>query len=120
MKEIVNFLFRANKLKETQRTGWIIWRVKNPESIAEHIFRVAFLSYLLGWKKIKSENGNSNGSISRFMRSLCRRRNPSFLLSKSRYYEKKDREILLKGIRLSSSEKKKMSKIKFENEKNLF
>jgi putative hydrolases of HD superfamily len=118
MEGIIHFLFKVNKLKETVRTGWIIWRIKNPETIAEHIFRVSFLSYLLGWKK--------NYNIGRIIKTalshdLCEVYagdvTPLFYYQNLDIKRKKDREILMKGIRLTKEEKEKMSKIKFENEK---
>lgn len=118
MKEIVNFLFQANKLKETQRTGWIIWRVKKPESIAEHIFRVAFLSYLLGWKKkLRAKTIIQTAASHDLCEVYAGDATPLFYYQNLDIKKKKHREILLKGIRLSSDEKKKMSKIKFGNEK---
>jgi putative hydrolase of HD superfamily len=118
MEGIIHFLFKVDKLKETVRTGWIIWRIKNPETIAEHIFRVSFLSYLLGWKK--------NYNIGRIIKTalshdLCEVYagdvTPLFYYQNLDIKRKKDREILMKGIRLTKEEKEKMSKIKFENEK---
>lgn len=45
-KNIVNFLFEAATLKRLQRTGWQILG-ENKESIAEHSFMVAVISFLL-------------------------------------------------------------------------
>ncbi len=51
MKNILNFLIEVNKLKEMPRTGWVLTKVKKPETIGEHIFRVAFAGWLLTQKK---------------------------------------------------------------------
>jgi putative hydrolase of HD superfamily len=118
MESLLRFLFEVNKLKETVRTGWIIWRVKNPETIAEHIFRVSFLSYCLGWKKGLNLKRTIQCAISH---DLCEvyagDATPLFYYENLDVRKKKDREILMKGIRLSKEEKERMSKIKFENER---
>ena len=118
MESTIRFLFEVNKLKETVRTGWIIWRVKNPETIAEHIFRVSFLTYCLGWKKKLNLKRAIQCAISH---DLCEVYagdvTPLFYYDNLDVRRKKDREILMKGIRLSKEEKERMSKIKFENEK---
>lgn len=46
-KETVNFLLEVGKLKKVRRTGWILKGVKNPESVAEHSFRVAMMAMIL-------------------------------------------------------------------------
>lgn len=118
MKEIVDFLIRVNKLKETIRTGWIIWRIKNPETIAEHIFRVCFLTFLLGWKKgLRLKLALQNALCHDLCEVYAGDITPLFYYQNLDVKKKKDREILLKGIRLSRKEKEKMSKLKFENEK---
>ena len=118
MEGTIRFLFEVNKLKETIRTGWIIWRIKNPETIAEHIFRVSFLAYLLGWEKKLNLKRAIQCAISH---DLCEVYagdvTPLFYYENLDVRKKKDREILMKGIRLSKGEKEKMSKIKFENER---
>ena len=44
---IINFLQEVNKLKDIKRTGWVVKKVENPESVADHTFRVALMAYLL-------------------------------------------------------------------------
>lgn len=51
MKEIVYFLIEAGKLKKKKRKGWLLRRVKNPETIAEHTFRMALMAWLLAKKR---------------------------------------------------------------------
>ncbi len=51
MKNILNFLIEVGKLKRLPRRGWVINQIKNPESIAEHIFRSAIMVWILGYKK---------------------------------------------------------------------
>ncbi len=51
MKDILNFLIEIGKLKGKKRRGWIVHQIKNPESTAEHIFRMAIVAWLLGRKR---------------------------------------------------------------------
>lgn len=51
MKELLNFFIETGKLKGMDRKGWVLRGVKNPESIAEHTFRVALMAWLLGSQK---------------------------------------------------------------------
>ena len=44
---MIDFLLEINKLKDIKRTGWLRKNVKNPESVADHSFRVALMAYLL-------------------------------------------------------------------------
>ncbi len=51
MEELLNFLIEIGKLKRKFRRGWLVHQIKNPESTAEHIFRMAILSWLLARKR---------------------------------------------------------------------
>jgi 5'-deoxynucleotidase YfbR-like HD superfamily hydrolase len=44
---ISKFLYEVGQLKRVKRSGWWIAGVKDPESVAEHIFRTAVIAYLL-------------------------------------------------------------------------
>ena len=118
MKGIINFLIEASKLKETTRTGWIIWRVKNPETIAEHIFRLCLLAWVFGEKKGLKTKVCIQEALSH---DLCEvyagDATPIFYYQNLDVRRKKDREILMKGIRLREKDRKKRVRIKFEREK---
>jgi putative hydrolase of HD superfamily len=51
---LVDFLFEAGMLKDTPRSGWLTIGIKDPESVAEHSFRVA----LIGWALAKLEKAD--------------------------------------------------------------
>ena len=51
MEELLNFLIEIGKLKGKERKGWVVHQIKNSESVAEHIFHLAFLVWILGQKK---------------------------------------------------------------------
>jgi len=48
IKKYFEFFFDLKKLKKMPRTGWVLRGVKNPETVAEHTFGLAFLSWILG------------------------------------------------------------------------
>jgi putative hydrolases of HD superfamily len=41
--KVLDFAFVLGKLKKIKRTGWVKFRIPNPESVAEHSFRLAVL-----------------------------------------------------------------------------
>ncbi|MFH1401897.1 MAG: HD domain-containing protein [Parcubacteria group bacterium] len=54
MEELLDFFIEIGKLKRMPRRGWVINQIKNPETIAEHIFRAT----IMGW--FIAENNNFN------------------------------------------------------------
>jgi putative hydrolase of HD superfamily len=42
----LSFLSEIGKLKDIERTGWKIYKVKNPESVADHSHRTAIMAML--------------------------------------------------------------------------
>ncbi len=46
-KKIANFLYEAGNLKRVKRSGWWTINIKDPETVAEHIFRTAVVGYFL-------------------------------------------------------------------------
>lgn len=54
--KIVDLLLEAGKLKSLKRAGWVRGRFPDPESVAEHSFRVCFLLMLLA-KDLKVKEG---------------------------------------------------------------
>ena len=51
MENILDFLVEIGKLKRKRRRGWLIHQIKDPETTAEHIFRLTIISWVLGEKK---------------------------------------------------------------------
>jgi putative hydrolase of HD superfamily len=116
MKNLLKFFLETSKLKEMPRTGWVWLEVKNPETIAEHIFRMSILCWLLA--KEKGLNIKRAIEIALF-HDLCEvysgDMTPYFdLLPKNR---KKRKEILKRWIRLPQKDKIKRAKKKFKIEK---
>ncbi|MFC1789673.1 HD domain-containing protein [Patescibacteria group bacterium] len=119
MRNSLDFLEKTNKLKEMPRTGWKLMKVKNPETIAEHIFRVVMIGWVLGKLKgglkvsklIKLALFHDLGEV--YAGDLT----PFFYWEGLDFKNKKDRNILLKGSRLHKKEKEKLGKIKFEKER---
>lgn len=47
LKKVLEFMHHVEKLKLNKRTGWYHHRIEQPESIADHMYRMAILSMLL-------------------------------------------------------------------------
>ena len=47
MEDVVKLMFELGTLKLIPRSGWFKIGIKNPESVAEHSFRTAFISSIL-------------------------------------------------------------------------
>ncbi len=47
MENLLNFLIEVGKLKRIKRKGWLLRKVKDPETIAEHTFRMTLMAWLL-------------------------------------------------------------------------
>jgi putative hydrolases of HD superfamily len=47
-KKIVEVLLKTGRLKSIKRSGWVREKMPDPESVAEHTFRICFLVLLLG------------------------------------------------------------------------
>lgn len=45
--KILNFMIEADGLKEIKRAGWVREGVKDPEHVADHVFSVALMSYVM-------------------------------------------------------------------------
>lgn len=115
-KNFVKFLTETSKLTKTPRTGWVLRKVKNPETIGDHVFRMT----LLNWFLAKEENFDQKKVIkAALFHELCEvyagDLTPYFWILKK---EKKPKlEIFKKWILLSQKEKEKTAKKKFEIEK---
>lgn len=56
MEEIIELLHKVGKLKELKRTGWVLRKVPNPESVADHSFRTSIMALLLSDKSNLDKN----------------------------------------------------------------
>lgn len=118
MNNLIEFFHQIGKLKEMPRRGWVIRDVKNPESIAEHIFRVSIMAWILG--DVKTEKLNIEKVIKiALIHDLCEvyagDTTPyDSILPKS----KKGRQELLKTWpRFSETQRNKLADDKYKKEK---
>ena len=51
MDPLISFFIEIGRLKSVKRPGWVLRGVKDPESVADHAFRVFLLAWLLGREK---------------------------------------------------------------------
>lgn len=118
MRNTLNFLIEASKLKKMPRTGFAWLGIKQPETIGQHIFRVALMNWLLAYKAKPALNVREAIKIS-LVHDLCEvyagDMTPYWgLLPKDK---KAKRAMLKKWIRLPQKVKEKRQKKKFEKEK---
>ena len=119
MTEKLKFLISLFKLKETPRTGWVLMKVNNPETIADHIFRVCIGNWLLGEQRgLKGEKLIKIVLCHDFCEVYAGDKTPFFYWDELDRNKPEQEQILLKGVRLSAKEKERRSKTKFETEKN--
>lgn len=109
---------KINKLKITPRTGWVLMGVKNPETIAEHIFRMVVATWLLGQKKNLNIKRIIKVALSHdFCEVYAGDITPFFYYSQLPQNKAERKKILMRWARLSKKEKSKRGKKKFEIEK---
>ncbi|XP_038051757.1 5'-deoxynucleotidase HDDC2-like [Patiria miniata] len=47
VKNIIEFLRLVGQLKRVKRTGWVMCKVEQPESVSDHMYRMAVLAMLI-------------------------------------------------------------------------
>ncbi|MCX6765041.1 MAG: HD domain-containing protein [Candidatus Nealsonbacteria bacterium] len=117
MVNLVEFFVEIGKLKGMPRKGWVIRDIKNPESIAEHIFRVTIMAWILA--EVKKDSLNIEKIIKMaLIHDLC-----EVYAGDTTPYDsimpkdKKKRAALLKTWpRFSKEEREKLAKQKFIKE----
>ncbi|MDP2967161.1 MAG: HD domain-containing protein [bacterium] len=115
MKDILNFLIEVGKLKKKPRRGWVVHQIKNPETTAEHIFRMTIIAWVLGRKRKMNLERIIKMAL---VHDLCEVYAPDFtpydpLLPKNK---KKTMEVLKKWPKFSPALKIKQYKRKFKLE----
>lgn len=115
MEELVNFFIEVGKLKKMPRRGWVINQIKNPESIAEHIFRTTLMIWILGEKKgLNREKLLKMALIHDLCEVYAGDITPyDSILPRSK---KKLAKLMKSWPRFSKTEKKKMAQEKYKKE----
>lgn len=116
MDKFIKFFSEIGKLKEMPRRGWVIRGIKNPESIADHTFRVSIMAWILAGRK---KNFNLEKLIKMaLIHDLCEIYAGDItpydsILPRSK---KKREELLKTWPRFSEQEKKRLAEEKFKKE----
>ncbi len=118
MDKIIKFFSEVGKLKEMPRRGWVIRDIKNPESIADHTFRVAIMAWVLAVKRNKKINLEKLLKMA-LVHDICEVYSGDTtpydsVLPKDK---KKRRELLKTWPRFSEAEKKRLAEKKYKKEK---
>lgn len=116
MKTILDFLLNINKLKENGRRGWMIHKIKNPETTAEHIFHLSFLVWTVGKRKKIDLNKAIKMAL---IHDICEVYSPDFtaydaaaLKEKGQVTMKEIMNLKPKPGRPTLNQRKKLEKIK--------
>jgi|SRR3989344_1752532 len=116
MEKLLKFFIETGKLKDMPRRGWVLRNIKNPESIADHTFRVALLGWILGKKNgLKVEKVIKMALIHDLCEVYAGDTTPyDSILPKSK---KAIEKLMRTWPRFSKKEKKRLAEKKFKKEK---
>ncbi|OHA76940.1 MAG: hypothetical protein A3H01_02380 [Candidatus Wildermuthbacteria bacterium RIFCSPLOWO2_12_FULL_40_9] len=118
MNDTLKFFTEVAKLKEFKRTGWVLRGVKDPETIAEHKFRVTLLAWLLAKKRGLNVERAIKIALSHDLCEVYTRDITPYVGLLPRNKAKR-KEFLKRWVRLPQQQKEKRAKIKFKREKKL-
>ncbi len=115
MKKLLDFFIKTGKLKKMPRRGWVLRKIKNPETIAGHTFRTALMAWILGKKrKLNVERLLKMALIHDLCEVYAGDTTPyDSLLPKD---EKELEEVLKRLPRFSKKKKKKLAEQKYQKE----
>jgi len=117
MKNILNFLIEVGRLKKIPRKGWILRRIRNPETIAAHTFRMAIMAWILGKQKKLNINKILKMSL---IHDLCEiyagDTTPYDTLLITKTKKKEWKKITQKWPRFSKKEKERIFQEKYKKE----
>ncbi len=117
MDKILKFFTEIGNLKEMKRRGWVLREIKNPESVADHIFRATLMAWILGRRKrgLNIEKVMKMALVHDICEVYAGDTTPyDSILPKNK---KKRQELLETWPRFSDSERKRLSEKKFKKEK---
>lgn len=118
MDNFIKFFIELGKLKTTRRTGWLLREVRDPESIADHSFRLGILAWLLPQIKkydIDTDKVLKMGLIHDMCEVYAGDATPYDDLVTPNAEE--NRELLAKWPRRNKEEKERLALLKHEKEK---
>lgn len=115
-ENLLAFFSELEKLKDMPRRGWVINDIKNPESIAAHVFRASVVAWILGCRrKLNIERLLKTALIHDICEIYAGDTTPyDSLLSKD---TKKRKALMRTWPRLSDKERKRLHQKKYKKEK---
>lgn len=120
MEHINDFLLEVAKLKRIPRTGWVFMGLHNPESVAEHIFRLALASWVFADKKQLKAGRAIKLALAHDLCEVYAGDVTTFLYHpefQNATTQRERRRIEMKWARLSATRKKEIGEKKFLQEK---
>ena len=115
MKDLLTFFIKVGELKSTKRRGWVLRKIKDPETIAAHTFRTTIMAWFLCCKdKLNINKVLKMALIHDLCEVFAGDATPyDKLLPKDK---KKRKKLLDKWPRLSEIKKKKIFSEKYKKE----
>ncbi|RXM29133.1 HD domain-containing protein 2 [Acipenser ruthenus] len=55
MQNLLQFMKLIGQLKRVPRTGWVYRNVEKPESVSDHMYRMAMMAFLIGDTKLNKD-----------------------------------------------------------------
>ena len=119
LEDILDFLLEIGRLKGMPRLYWLIYKIKNPETVASHIFGLALMVWLFGGK------GKPKCNMEKLLKmALCHEISAVYTGDTTPYGKISDKrekkKILKKWPRLTKKEKVKRFIKDFKEEKKAF
>lgn len=106
-KYLLDFFETIGKLKTTKRTGWVLAKIKNPESVAEHSFRMTIMAMFLAKKLKCSQNKLIKLCLLHDVaEAIC----GDLVLDYSEYFQEQKKRRIYKKIGITKKEKERMEK----------
>ena len=54
--QMIEFFTKIGNLKRTKRTGWVVRKVKDPESVSDHMYRMALMALVASDKDMRKDH----------------------------------------------------------------
>jgi len=104
MQEIVDFLFESGILKLIPRSGWFKIGIKDPESVAEHSFRTALISFIIAYLETKDFDKACKACLLGLIHDLNEARTLDLHKLSRRYVEVDFDEVLREQLKMLPKE----------------
>ncbi|HIP62718.1 MAG TPA: HD domain-containing protein [Archaeoglobus profundus] len=107
MQNVVDLMFEAGVLKLIPRSGWFKVGIKCPESVAEHSFRTALISFILTFLETKDFDKACRACLVGLIHDLNESRTLDLHKLSQKYVEVNTEKVLKEQLKLLPEEAQK-------------